>query len=80
MGFELHRARWLHRMHGQRRGPRDGHHGHHPDARSSPANFLETMGGSAKKEQIVEAFKIVTTDPNVKAILVNIFGGMRSAT
>ena len=34
------------------------------------------MGGSAKKEQIVEAFKIVTTDPNVKAILVNIFGGI----
>ena len=41
----------------------------------SPANFLDA-GGSAKKEQIVEAFKIVTTDPNVKAILVNIFGGI----
>jgi len=41
----------------------------------SPANFLD-VGGSAKKEQIVEAFKIVTTDPNVKAILVNIFGGI----
>ena len=34
----------------------------------SPANFLD-VGGSAKKEQIVEAFNIVTTDPNVKAIL-----------
>merc|ERR1711970_558587 len=41
----------------------------------SPANFLD-VGGSAKKEQIVEAIKIVTTDPNVKAILVNIFGGI----
>ena len=41
----------------------------------SPANFLD-VGGSAKTEQIVEAFKIVTGDPKVKAILVNIFGGI----
>ena len=34
------------------------------------------MGGSAKKEQIVEAFKIITADPKVKALLVNIFGGI----
>jgi succinyl-CoA synthetase beta subunit len=41
----------------------------------SPANFLD-VGGSATKEQIVEAFKIITSDSNVKALLVNIFGGI----
>ena len=39
----------------------------------SPANFLD-VGGSASEEQVVEAFKILTTDKQVKAILVNIFG------
>eukprot|EP01130_Rhizamoeba_saxonica_P019060 TRINITY_DN9774_c0_g1_i1.p1 TRINITY_DN9774_c0_g1~~TRINITY_DN9774_c0_g1_i1.p1 ORF type:complete len:417 (-),score=129.55 TRINITY_DN9774_c0_g1_i1:36-1286(-) len=41
----------------------------------SPANFLD-VGGSANEEQITEAFKILTSDPQVKAILVNIFGGI----
>jgi succinyl-CoA synthetase beta subunit len=41
----------------------------------TPANFLD-VGGSAKEEQIVEAFKILTADVRVKAILVNIFGGI----
>ncbi|KAG5490178.1 hypothetical protein JKF63_00297 [Porcisia hertigi] len=41
----------------------------------SPANFLD-VGGSATEEQIVAAFKIITGDPNVKSILVNIFGGI----
>jgi len=41
----------------------------------SPANFLD-VGGSAKKEQIAAAFKIISSDPAVKAILVNIFGGI----
>mmetsp|Transcript_60939 Transcript_60939/g.70769 ORF Transcript_60939/g.70769 Transcript_60939/m.70769 type:complete len:422 (+) Transcript_60939:43-1308(+) len=40
-----------------------------------PANFLD-VGGSAKTEQIIAAFDIVTQDPNVKCILVNIFGGI----
>ena len=42
---------------------------------SSPANFLD-VGGSAEKEQIVAAFKLLTADPHVKALLVNIFGGI----
>jgi len=42
---------------------------------SKPANFLD-VGGSAKSSQIVEAFKIITKDPKVKCILVNIFGGI----
>ncbi len=42
---------------------------------ASPANFLEA-GGGATKEKVTEAFKIITSDPNVKGILVNIFGGI----
>ncbi|WP_298259622.1 ADP-forming succinate--CoA ligase subunit beta [Bradyrhizobium sp.] len=41
----------------------------------SPANFLD-VGGSASKEKVASAFKIITADPNVKGILVNIFGGI----
>jgi succinyl-CoA synthetase beta subunit len=41
----------------------------------SPANFLD-VGGGATKERVVEAFKIILTDNNVKAVLVNIFGGI----
>lgn len=41
----------------------------------SPANFLD-VGGGATKERVVEAFKIILTDDNVKAVLVNIFGGI----
>jgi len=40
-----------------------------------PANFLD-VGGGATSEQVEEAFKIISTDPKVKAILVNIFGGI----
>jgi succinyl-CoA synthetase beta subunit len=40
-----------------------------------PANFLD-VGGGAEKDQIVAAFKIITKDPNVKGIFVNIFGGI----
>jgi succinyl-CoA synthetase beta subunit len=42
---------------------------------ASPANFLD-VGGSATEEKVTEAFKIITSDPNVKGILVNIFGGI----
>jgi len=41
----------------------------------SPANFLD-VGGSANTDQIKAAFEIITADPAVKAILVNIFGGI----
>jgi succinyl-CoA synthetase beta subunit len=40
-----------------------------------PANFLD-VGGGASKEKVSEAFKIILRDPNVKGILVNIFGGI----
>ncbi|ONH93211.1 hypothetical protein PRUPE_8G219400 [Prunus persica] len=41
----------------------------------TPANFLD-VGGNASENQVVEAFKILTSDEKVKAILVNIFGGI----
>jgi succinyl-CoA synthetase beta subunit len=42
---------------------------------SEPANFLD-VGGGASKEKVTAAFKIIVSDPNVKGILVNIFGGI----
>jgi len=45
------------------------HHG------GQPANFLD-VGGSATKETVGEAFKIILSDENVKAVLINIFGGI----
>jgi succinyl-CoA synthetase beta subunit len=45
------------------------HHG------GDPANFLD-VGGGASKEQVAAAFKIILGDPNVRGILVNIFGGI----
>jgi succinyl-CoA synthetase beta subunit len=42
---------------------------------SEPANFLD-VGGSATKERVTAAFKIILSDPNVEGILVNIFGGI----
>jgi len=41
----------------------------------TPANFLD-VGGSATKEKVAAAFKIITSDHNVKGILINIFGGI----
>ncbi len=42
---------------------------------SSPANFLD-VGGTATEARVTEAFRIITSDPKVKGILVNIFGGI----
>ena len=42
---------------------------------ATPANFLD-VGGGANKEKVTNAFKIILKDPNVKGILVNIFGGI----
>jgi succinyl-CoA synthetase beta subunit len=42
---------------------------------AEPANFLD-VGGGASVEKVTAAFKIITSDPNVKGILVNIFGGI----
>jgi succinyl-CoA synthetase beta subunit len=45
--------------------------------KGSPANFLD-VGGGANKESVAEAFKIILSDHNVKAVLINIFGGIVS--
>jgi len=42
---------------------------------AEPANFLD-VGGGATAEKVTAAFKIITSDPQVKGILVNIFGGI----
>ena len=42
---------------------------------AEPANFLD-VGGGATKEKVTAAFKIITSDPKVQGILVNIFGGI----
>jgi len=44
-------------------------------AGGDPANFLD-VGGTANKETVANGFKIILSDPNVKAILINIFGGI----
>ncbi len=44
-----------------------------------PANFLD-VGGGADAEQVTEAFSIILSDPNVQAVLVNIFGGIMKCT
>jgi len=44
-------------------------------AGGQPANFLD-VGGTASKETVANGFKIILSDPNVKAILINIFGGI----
>jgi succinyl-CoA synthetase beta subunit len=41
----------------------------------TPANFLD-VGGGASKDKVTAAFKIITSDPSVKGILINIFGGI----
>jgi len=49
--------------------------GHHQAVRREPANFLD-VGGGASREKVTAAFKIIVSDPHVKGILVNIFGGI----
>jgi succinyl-CoA synthetase beta subunit len=44
-----------------------------------PANFLD-VGGGADEHQVTEAFRILLSDPNVRAVLVNIFGGIMRCT
>jgi hypothetical protein len=76
---QLHRARRKHRLPRQRRRPRHGHDGHHQYYGGSPPT--SSMSAAARrKEQVTAAFKIILGDPNVKGILVNIFGGIMDCT
>ena len=70
------RRRYYHRGRTDRRGSesrRGSRHG------GEPANFLD-VGGGANAEQVTEAFRILLSDANVKAVLVNIFGGIMQCT
>ena len=73
--LELYQAGRLDWLHGQRRGlamaTMDIIHLYG----GAPANFLD-VGGGANAERVSAAFKIILSDPNVKGILVNIFGGI----
>ena len=71
----LHQIGRQYRLHGQRRRPRHGDDGHHQAGGRRPANFCD-VGGGANKEKVTAAFKIILSDPAVKGILVNIFGGI----
>jgi hypothetical protein len=65
-----------HRLHGQRRWPRHGDHGHHQALRRSP-NFLDVGGGAAARKV---AALLRSSPPIQVKDLVNIFGGIMSAT
>ena len=64
-----------HRLHGQRRRPGHGDDGRDQAQGGEPANFLD-VGGGATKERVTEAFKLILSSDKVKAIFVNIFGGI----
>jgi succinyl-CoA synthetase beta subunit len=72
---QLHQAGRHGRLHGEWRGPGDGHHGHHQVRRRKSREFLD-VGGGASAEQVKNAFRILLSDPHVKAVLINIFGGI----
>jgi succinyl-CoA synthetase beta subunit len=63
-------------LHGERCRARDGDDGHHQTrGRASRRNFLD-VGGGASQERVEAAFKILLADEHVKAVLINIFGGI----
>ena len=72
----LHQARRQHRLHGQRRRPRHGDDGHHQAERRRSRPTSSTSAAAPSKEKVTAAFKIILSDPAVKGILVNIFGGI----
>jgi succinyl-CoA synthetase beta subunit len=76
VGPRLHRARWHDRLHGQRRGPRHGDHGHHQALWREPGQFLDVGGGASEGEGDRRPSRSSRRIPNVKGILVNIFGGI----
>ena len=62
-------------MHGKWSWISNGHHGYNKVFQRNPANFLD-VGGTATQERVAKAFKIILDDPEVKVVLVNIFGGI----
>ena len=72
----LHRARRQHRLPGQRRRPGHGDDGHHQATTAASRRTSSTSAAAPPRSRSPQAFKIILSDPNVKGILVNIFGGI----
>ena len=66
---ELHQARRQHRLHGERRRPGHGHHGHHPVRRRHRRRTSSTWAAAPTRSRSSNAFEILLTDKNVKADL-----------
>ncbi len=64
------------RLHGERRRPRDGDDGHHQALRRRARPTSSTSAAGAAQEAVKNAFRILVSDPNIKAVLINIFGGI----
>ena len=63
-------------LHGQRRGPGDGDHGHHQVRRRHRRQTSSTWAAAPTRSRVTHAFEILLSDKNVKAVLINIFGGI----
>ena len=72
---ELHQARWHRGLHGERRRPGDGHHGHHQVRRRQPGEF---PGRRRRRQRRAGQERVPhpALGHNVKAVLINIFGGI----
>ena len=73
---QLHRARRQHRLHGQRRRARHGDHGHHQALRRGSRPTSSTSAAAPPRRRSPRRSRSSPADPNVKGILVNIFGGI----
>ena len=76
----LRQARRQHRLPGERRRPRDGDDGHHQAPRRRAGELPRRRRRRRRRSRSPTAFSIILADPNVKAVLVNIFGGIMRCT
>ena len=74
--LSLHRARRQHRLHGQRRRPRDGDDGHHQALRRRAGELPRRRRRRDRRRRSRPRSASCSRDPNVKGVLVNIFGGI----
>ena len=73
---QLRVARRQHRLHGQRRRPRDGDHGPHQAARRRAGELPRRRRRARPPDRVTAAFKLILSNQRARAILVNIFGGI----
>ena len=75
---QLYRSRWRNRLHGERRRPRHGHHGHNQTVWRQPGQFSRHRRRGRRRDKVLAALRIILRDARVKAVLINIFGGHHS--